>query len=159
MLILKHIFAAMTDNIRKTRIFLLEQVQDLSIDQVNKIPDAFNNNIVWNLAHLISAHQSLCYLRANVKPAVDEKYITEYKPGTKPEQFIDEKELSIIKILLLSSIDVFESDYQNKIFENYNRWTTRYNVELTNIDDAIRFLAWHEGFHAGYIMALKRLVK
>lgn len=147
------------DNIKKIRIFLLELVKDLSIDQVNETPSGFNNNIAWNLAHLIAAQQGLCYLRAGIKPVVDEKLITEYKSGTKPGEPINENELSSIKEQMLSSIDQLKIDYENNSFENYTSWTTRYGVELASIDDAIRFLLFHEGLHQGYIMAMKRVVK
>ncbi len=147
------------DPIKKIRFFLLELVKDLSADELNEIPSSFNNNIAWNLGHLIAAQQGVCYLRANAKPAVDEKYIATYKSGTKPEQYIDNSELSIIKTLMLSSIDQLQADYENNVFTHYTAWRTRYGVELANIDDAIRFLAFHEGLHNGYITALKKLVK
>lgn len=52
--------------IRKTRVKLLEMLSDLSTDQLNKIPAGFNNNIIWNLAHLVAAQQGICYLRAGL---------------------------------------------------------------------------------------------
>lgn len=147
------------DRIKKIRLFLLGLVKDISVDQLNEIPAGFNNNIVWNVGHLIAAQQGVCYVRAAVKPVVDEKYILPYKSGTKPEQFVNENEVEIIKELLLSSLDRFETDYDNNVFENYSTWSTRYGVELTGIDDALEFLMYHEGLHSGTVMALKRLVK
>ena len=81
------------DNIKKTRLFLLNAINDLSTDQLNEIPAGFNNNIIWNLGHMIAAQQSICYIRAGVLPVVEKKYITEYKPGTKPEQHVDAAEI------------------------------------------------------------------
>src|SRR6267154_696892 len=78
------------DNIKKTRLFLLNAINDLPADQLNEIPAGFNNNIIWNLGHMIAAQQSICYIRAGVLPVVEKKYITEYKPGTKPGQDVDE---------------------------------------------------------------------
>ncbi len=147
------------DRIKKTRLFLIDLIKDLSVDELNKIPGGFNNNIVWNLGHLIAAQQGVCYGRAMAQAVVDEKYISSYKPGTKPEHYIDDKEVQIIKDLLLSSLNKFETDYQNNVFEAYVSWTTRYGAELSNIDDALQFLMYHEGLHSGYIMALKRLIK
>ena len=146
------------DNIKKVRLFLLENLKDLSVEQMNKIPSGFNNNIAWNLGHLIAAQQGLCYLRANAKPVVDEKY-TAFKSGTKPERDLNDHELAAIKDTMLSSLDQLQADYKNNVFTNYNPWVTRYGVELANIDDAIRFLGFHEGLHSGHIMALKRVVK
>lgn len=146
------------DRIKKIRLFLLDLVHDLTLNQLNKIPLGFSNNIIWNLGHLIAAQQGVCYARAVAKPVVDEKYILAYKPGTKPEQHVDAKEVEIIKSIFLSSLDQLEIDYQNKEFTNYSTWSTRYGTQLTNIDDAIEFLMYHEGLHAGAVIALKRLV-
>jgi hypothetical protein len=146
------------DSIHKTRRHLLELVKDLSIDQLNEIPHGFNNNIVWNLGHLVAAQQGLCYLRAGIQPVVDEKFLAMYKPGSKPERGIDAGEVEMIRELMFSSLQRFETDYNNNLFAGYNTFTTRYGVEISNIDEALEFILFHEGLHTGYVMALKRVV-
>jgi hypothetical protein len=71
---------------------------------------------------------------------------------------ISENEITQIKELLLTTLDKFEIDYDKKIFGNYTAWSTRYGIELASIDDSIKFLPFHEGLHAGTILAIKRLV-
>jgi hypothetical protein len=51
------------DKIKKIRGFLLEQIADLTNEQLNTIPNGFHNNIIWNLIHSICAQQGICYLR------------------------------------------------------------------------------------------------
>lgn len=143
----------------KTRSYLLELVKDLTVEQLNKIPSGFNNNIIWNLGHLISSQQGLCYTRSGLNGTVDETFFANFRSQTKPERFITDKEVALIKELLLSTLSVLKEDYSKNTFTNYTAYTTRYSVELTNIDNAIDFLVFHEGLHTGYIMALKRLIK
>lgn len=143
---------------RTTRTWLLNMIKHLSADQLNTIPAGFNNNIIWNVAHLIAAQQGVCYVRAGLKPAVEEKYFINYKPETKPGKPVDENEIETIKKLLFSSLDQFETDLSKNIFTNYTPWATRYGVEMNNIEDALRFLPFHEGLHVGYVMALKRVL-
>jgi hypothetical protein len=145
-------------NIRKTREFLLNMVDGLSIAQLNYIPEGFNNNIIWNLGHLIAAQQGLCYLRADLPHHVSEVFFNTFKPGSKPERFIDGEDFEQIKKLMFSTLDLLEKDYADQIFGNYQSWTTRYGVELASIGDALNFVLFHEGLHQGYVMALKRLV-
>lgn len=145
--------------IRKLRSFLLTGIGDLTIDELNKIPPGFNNNIIWNLGHLVASQQGLCYLRAGVTPTTDESFIAAYKSGSKPERFVDTRELEIIKDLLFSSLDQFELDYANHAFSRYVAWTSRYATLISDIDDALNFLPFHEGLHMGVIMSLKRLAK
>jgi hypothetical protein len=146
------------ETIKKTRLFLLTIISELNTDQLNKIPEGFNNNIIWNLGHLVAAQQGICYMRSAVKLSVEEKFFSEFKPGTKPERVYDSVEIESIKKLLIETLDKLESDYSDNLFKNYTVVTTRYGVELKNIDDAIDFLPFHEGMHSGYIMALKRVV-
>lgn len=144
--------------IRKTRSFLLEQLKDLSTEQYNKIPEGFNNNIAWNLGHMIAAQQGVCYIRAGLAPRLGEDFINTFKSGTKPQRSFSASEIENIKSLLLSTLDQLEEDYGNNIFGGYSAWSTRYGVELASIDDAINFIKFHEGLHSGGSTALKRLV-
>jgi len=147
------------EKIKSTRTFLLTLIEGLTTEQLNQIPQGFNNNIIWNLAHLVSAQQSICYKRSGLQPIVQDKYFTSYLSGTKPDGFIDSNEVETIKALLLSTLNEFESDYKKGFFTTYTPVVTRYGVALDNIDDAVNFLPFHEGLHVGYVMALKRMVK
>lgn len=144
------------ENIKHIREFVLKLTNELTTEQLNEIPEGFSNNIIWNIAHLISAQQGVCYMRSGLPIVTEEKYFSLYKPGTKPEEFIDATEVAYIKGLLFTTLDQFQSDYERNAFSNYTPWTTRYGVEIANIDDIINFLGFHEGLHMGYIMALKR---
>lgn len=145
--------------ISKTRSFLLDQLKDLTTEQLNKVPEGFNNNIIWNLGHLIAAQQGVCYIKAGVAPRIDEEFINTFKSGTKPERTFSAAEIDNIKNLLFSTLDQLKEDYNHHIFGGYTAWTVRYGVEVTSIDDAITFLPFHEGLHSGCTTALKKLVK
>jgi hypothetical protein len=144
--------------IRKTRSLLSKHLEDLTVEQYNKIPEGFNNNIIWNLGHMIVAQQGVCYIRAGLPPRVEEDIINSFKSSTKPERAFSGGEIENIKTLFFSTLNQLEEDYSNNIFGSYTAWITRYGVELSNIEDAINFLPFHEGLHSGCIGALKRLV-
>jgi hypothetical protein len=149
------------EKIKRLRQFLLTQIAGLSAGQLNKIPEGYNNNIIWNLAHLICAQQSICYVRAGQSISVEEKYFSPYVTGTKPGEFIGEQEIARIKTLFLSSIDELQADFDKKIFDSYSpspNILRMYGVKLYHIGDALEFLLYHEGYHSGYIISLKRLV-
>ena len=122
-------------------------IKDLTIEQLNEIPPGFNNNIIWNLGHLLTTQQSLCYLKAGLNMTIDGQYFLNYKPETKPNEFIDSAELEKIKTLFISVIGRLKSDYDKNAFSGYTPWTNRYGIEITNIDDAITFVLFHEGIH------------
>jgi len=131
------------DMIKQSRKFILVLINDLAVQQLNVIPVGFNNNIIWNVGHLIWAQQEVCYRRSGLKIQVEDKYFSPFRSGSKPDAFADEKEIIVIKQLLISTIDQFITDLENNVFI---------------IDDAVSGLSFHDWLHAGYIMALKRLV-
>lgn len=146
------------DNLRNPREMVLDTLKDYTIEQVNKIPEGFNNNIIWNLGHMITSQQGICYKRAGLEAIVPEDFFNTYKSGSKPERFISQGEYDELKELFFSTLDKLEEDYAAGIFTNYTPVMTRYNVELTNIGEALAFLPFHDGLHIGYIMSLRKLV-
>lgn len=146
------------ETIKTTRLFLLSMIEGLSEEQFNRIPEGFNNNIIWNLGHMIAAQQGICYLRSGLELKVPENIFHEFKPGSKPEKHYTQQEINHIRSLMISTLDQLITDLEKNIFINYTNITTRYNVELKNITDAITFMPFHEGLHSGYIMSFRKLV-
>lgn len=144
--------------IQTMRSSLMQHLDGLSIDQLNTVPPGFNNNIVWHLGHLIAAQQGILYLRSGLPMHIAETFFNQYKPGTKPEGALDAAAIDQIKSDLFTTLEKTEADLQAQRFTTYNAWTTRYGVALNSFEDALQFLQWHEGFHAGYVFALKRAV-
>ena len=149
----------MIEKIKIIRNSLLGMINDLSIEELNEIPAGFNNNIIWNLAHLTAAQQGMCYVRAGVPTSVSEEFIAPFRSGTKPEKFVDEDQAKTLKDILLSSLDQFETDRHNNLFDKYSAWKTRMGVEINNIDDALEFMLFHEGLHLGCIQSIKKIIK
>ena len=141
----------------KTRGFYKNFLDRLSLEDLNKIPDGFKNNIIWNIGHIVVTEQLLLYRLSGMPTLVSDEMIEKYKIGTKPEAFVTQEEVDEISELLFSTIKKTQEDYNNNKFENYKEYTvsTTGNT-LKNIDDAISFALFHEGIHLGYILALKK---
>jgi hypothetical protein len=147
------------DTIQATRKLFLTLVESLSIDELNVVPQGFNNNIIWNFGHVIVSQQILCYKLAGLPLKLDDTFVSKYSKGTKPEAFINDTELIFLKQQAVSLIDELVVDLEKGIFTSYTNYTTSFNVELNSVKDAVKFIAMHEGLHLGYAMALKRIVK
>ncbi|MFT3750223.1 MAG: DinB family protein [Agriterribacter sp.] len=149
------------EKIKKMRAFLISQIAALTIEQLNTIPGGFNNNIIWNITHLICAQQGICYVRSGQEAIVPGKFIAPFFTGTKPERYIDPNEIQEIKSLFISTIDQLQTDYDKKIFDSYTPSPNifkLYGIEIKDIDDALAFILYHEGYHSGCILALRKLV-
>lgn len=148
------------DILRQTRHYVLTLIDNLTLEQLNTIPAGFNNNIIWNVAHLVATQQSICYRRAGQPMHVTDNFFEAYKPGSKPgSNPVSQQEFDDIKALLISTPDQLQADYESGLLNNYiDPLTTRYGVHISNIKEAITFLPFHEGMHVGVIMAQRKLV-
>lgn len=146
------------DSLRKLRSTTLKNIEGLTLEQLNKVPDGFANNIIWNIGHMVAAQQGICYMRSGLPLPMDNDYFERYKSGSKPERPVDEEEVEEIKTLLFSTLDQLEKDQADGVFKEYGAFTTRYGVELSSAQDAIDFLLFHDGFHLAYLLALKRAI-
>lgn len=147
------------NNIITTRKNFLELVESLSIDELNEIPEGFRNNVAWNFGHIIVSQQNLCYGRSGVQALIDQSFINKYQKGTKPESFIDAQEIETLKSYLFSLIEMQQRDLEAGRFTTYNAFTTHYGVKLTNVNEAISFVATHDALHYGFSKGLTNAVK
>ncbi|WP_353938893.1 DinB family protein [uncultured Chryseobacterium sp.] len=44
-----------------SRRIYLSYFENYSLDQLNKIPNGFNNNLIWHIGHIIVTQQKLIY--------------------------------------------------------------------------------------------------
>jgi hypothetical protein len=137
----------------------LKLVEEPSVEQLNFVPSGFNNNIVWNLGHIVVTQQLLQYKLSNVEVKVSDELIQRFRKGTKPEAEVSKQEIDDLKSLLVQNVAILIEDYQKGIFKEYSVYQTSFGVELKNIEDAVAFNNAHETLHLGYAMALKKCLK
>jgi hypothetical protein len=128
------------------------------MEQLNKIPQGFKNNIAWNIAHLTVTQQLLCYKLSGLNCLVSEEMIAGFQKGTAPNQPISKEEFEVIKAQFLQLPLQLEEDYNKGIFKNYSEYKTSVNITLNSVEDAIMFNSYHEGIHLGIILQLMKFV-
>lgn len=143
---------------RNSRRLLLQFLENYSLDQLNKIPEGFNNNIFWNIAHIVVTQQRVVYSLSGLPMQISEAMADRYKIGTKPERDATAEEVAELKTLLISTIDKTEEDFKNNIFVHYKEYPTSVGYTLRNAKDSMEFNNYHEGIHLGAILALRKLV-
>lgn len=143
---------------REIRSLFEQEIENLSLEQLNHIPPTHNNNIFWNITHCIAIQQSLCYRLSNLPTSVELELVKAYRRGTKPEQAVHQELVDRVHGLLQKSVDWLERDWMEGVFEQYTPYTVALGTHLTNINQAITFNNVHEGIHYGYILALKKLL-
>lgn len=141
-----------------TRENMLKLLKPYSLEQLNIVPDGFNNNLIWNLGHIIATQQLLVYSMSNLAPNIDADLIARYRKGTKPEGNLAQGGYELFQDLCFSMIEATAKDYEAKKFEEYKPYTTSYGVTLNNVEEAIAFNNSHEAMHLGTMMAMRKLI-
>ncbi|MBP2834117.1 DinB family protein [Aquimarina sp. U1-2] len=143
--------------ITRTNRRLMQKILDNhSIAQLNKVPEGFKNNIIWNIAHVVVTQQLLVYQLSGLPMMIDDEMVNSFRKGTRAEGFVSQEQVAIIKALLFSTLDQTEKDWEARIFKNFKEYPTSTGYVLKSLDDAINFNNYHEGIHFGYVLALKK---
>lgn len=127
-------------------------------EKLLKIPEGFNNNIFWNIAHTVVTQQILQYKFSGLQMRVPEELVAKFMKGTTPDGTATDEEIMMVADFLISTAEWLKEDYDTGLFQNYQEYTTSARVTLKNIDDAIAFNLFHEGLHIGAIILLLRKV-
>ena len=148
------------DVLQNTRGIFLKIIENNTLADLNKIPKGFNNNIIWNIAHVVVAEQLLVYKRSGLESDLSEDMINTYRKGSKPTRNVSQTEVDEIKALLLSTLEQTKENYYDDVFEKYNPYTVSTTGNTLNtIEEALQFVAIHEGLHYGYVLALLKAIK
>ena len=146
---------AITKNSRKALSHFLDII---SSEQLNKIPEGFNNNIIWNIAHIIVVQQMLSYKLSGLPMLVSDEMVAKYMRGTKPAIDVTQSEIDEIQLLLFETINKTEVDFNDGIFKNYQEFSSLSGFRMRNIEDALAFNYYHEAVHTGMIMSIMKFV-
>jgi hypothetical protein len=146
------------DITRTGRKMVAQFFEKYSLEQLNKIPEGYSNNLIWNIAHIVVTQQLLVYKLSGLPMLVSDEMVEKYKKGTKPEHIVSQSEADEIKGLLFETVDQTEADYNNKIFNNYQEYPTSTGFALKNADDAMSFNSFHEGLHIGIMMSIRKFI-
>lgn len=141
---------------KQTRRNLLEILRETSPSDLLIIPDGFNNNIYWNIAHCVATQQLLHYYLSGNPFRIDAFWIEKYKKGTLANLDVSATEIEDLGFLLTETARILVKDYDDNFFPDYTPYSTSFGVDLKSIQDAIIFNNLHESLHYGYILAQKR---
>jgi len=142
----------------KNRKILLSLLDELTLDQLNKIPEGFRNNIFWNIKHVVVTQQLLVYGLSELPLLVTATDVDEFRKGTVPFKDATEKDVIVLKKQLLLTLEQTIKDFTSQRFRTYKEYTVTTKTTLTNVKEALEFNNFHEGIHLGYILALKRVI-
>lgn len=154
---MEEIFKFMADS----RQSFIDTINRLSLEELNEVPQGYNNNIIWNFGHIIVSTPLLCYVRTGIwEDGQVIKYVDKYKKGTKPNGLAGASELEELKAIALSSVEQLKKDYKEGVFEAMQSFnTSTYQSSLYTMEDVLITCVGHDNLHYGYAKALIKSIK
>ncbi|KKO05935.1 hypothetical protein LCGC14_0069470 [marine sediment metagenome] len=146
----ENIFEVMLQNRRNLHAILTKTPKE----KLLKIPEGFNNNIYWNIAHTVVTQQILIYKFSGLQMRVPDDLIAKFSKGTVPDGTATDEEIMVVADFLISTAEWLIEDYDTALFQTFNEYATSARVTLRNVEDAIAFNLFHEGLHIGQISLL-----
>ena len=145
---------------KTSRALLTKYLDEYTLAQLNHIPDGFNNNLLWNIGHIIVIQQRLAYEGAGLEPHVSTEYFGKYQGGTKPDGKATQQEVDELKQLLNALVEQTEVDFNIGVLQTqpYKERTTGTGFHLSSVEDALEFNNYHEALHLGAMMAIRKFV-
>lgn len=145
---------------RRSREILLGFLETYTLEQLNKVPEGFKNNIFWNIAHVVVSQQRIVYALSGVpqEMTVTDEMVSRYMKGTRPERDVTAEEVEEMKKLLFTTLEKTEADYKNGLFNNYKEYTTEVGYTLRSVGEGMEFNNYHEGLHLGSIFGIRKFV-
>lgn len=144
---------------RRNRDALINFLMKYDLGRLNAIPAGFNNNIFWNIGHVLSIQQILVYKLSNSRWRVSNDVVKEFNKGTKPERNYTKQDVDEMIITLKNSIDQYEIDYSDGYFGEVTPYKTGLGFEISSVEDAMIFNVYHEALHMGQIIKLIQITK
>ncbi|HTN19291.1 MAG TPA: DinB family protein [Pelobium sp.] len=145
----------------QSRQAFIQLVDSLSVEELNQIPEGFNNNIIWNFGHIVVSTQTLSYVRTGIlADASAVKYNDDYKKDSKPSRYINEEEIAELKSLAISTVKNIQEDYNKGVFGPIVPFaTSTFKAQMNSFEEILITTVGHDNIHFGCALAYRKLIK
>ena len=149
---------AAIEMLKQTRRLIYYVTRNLTPAQAVYIPPGFDNNIVWNVGHIIVIQQLYCYLLTDNERLVSDAFCALYDANTSPADWQTEPDLQTLLPLLRDHGQQLEADVASGKVARFEPFASSSGVKINTLEEALIFNSFHEGLHLGTIMAIKNLL-
>lgn len=143
------------ETLGKHRSRLLKLVEECSINKRSIVPEHFNNNLHWQIGHVLVMTEQLVFGLINQNSALPVHYSKFFRSGTRPTDWEeDAPDWDLLVIQLKEQPDRIQERFQNKldlpVKENF--------LKAECIEEVIISSVLHEVNHIGNISTMLKLL-
>lgn len=144
--------------LKASRTRLLQLIETVDNKVLFKIPENFNNNIVWQIGHCITSQQRHMYMRSGLPMHISQEFMETFKIGTSPHTWKSIPDVDEIKHLLLYTVNQLGKDLESGIFVKYQTFSLPIGIFINNHIQAFQAANFHEAEHSGIILSYLKLL-
>jgi hypothetical protein len=147
---------ALLGSAQVARGYMKQRIEDLSHEDLLHVPDGADNNVLWNLGHIVLSHYRLVYRPAGATVPVPETWNEWFLPGTSPGSWTDEGP-AVGEVLdqFHGQFERIGADHNAGLFDAYKPFELKSGAKLSSAEEAMAFNLMHEGIHIGAVIALR----
>ena len=120
----------------------------------------FNNNILWNVGHLVAIQQLIVYGLSKTPFRTEQWIIDTFKNKTKPERYYDNTDVEKVLEVLLTTVPLMEQDFNKNAFGEQTPFISKsLHTTFDTMEAVISFNMFHEGLHTGVIQKYIQILK
>lgn len=145
------------DQLGFIRQVTLKLVSELSEQQLDCIPEGFNNNIRWNLGHIYLAQEQFAFNFAKEPMIIPDGFNELFGMGSKPTEWpAQTPTLPELIQLLQEQPKRIKEVLHNRLDETVENPLVLGGLTLHTIGEYLSFCLFHEGTHMQAIKTLKK---
>lgn len=137
---------------------MMRELEGLSHEELLTIPDGRDDNILWNVGHLLCSLSRLTYVFSGYPLPIPEHYLKLFGKGTDAVSWIETPDPDEVLALFLGMPDRIEADYRAGKFTEYKPLALGGGHTVESVEEAVAFHCFHEGLHIGMVISLKRML-
>lgn len=137
------------------RGYLLGVADTVTLEEAEKIPAGFNNNIRWNLGHIYLDQYLWIQAVTKEKEDVPESFQSWFGYGTSPANFTEETpSLNELKKLLKTQPARIKEVYGGRLEEEFPQT----EMGMHTIEQVLTRTIFHEGMHLQTVLDIKKCI-
>jgi hypothetical protein len=141
---------------------LVQKLEALDPELIDIVPEGYNNNIRWHVAHLVVTPALLTYRLAGVEiPLISQGFIESAKKGSNHDDFSLNEDFGLPHLceLLIETVKQTQRDFEMLQEQGFESYETSNGFILDNLTSALAFSNVHDGIHIGAINAMLRAIE
>lgn len=138
------------------RQMMCARCEGLSSEALHRVPAGYSGSLAWHLGHAMVTTGLLVQGRCGLPHPLGDEAVATFRKGTTAADLKRTYTVAEFADWAERSLAAVAADRAAGRLDAFQAYQTSAGFGLTTVDEALAFLAAHDGIHLGYILALAR---